>query len=131
LFLFSSRRRHTRSKRDWSSDVCSSDLLGNTAARVLGDELQHLDLRLGNAHVCAGSAHQAARGGEEVEDAGRDFGDVDVREDFLRLVPADVGLGALGGGRCATHYCSSLLVLVSCMRQGAVRWVETFLYVAS
>src|SRR5699024_2445169 len=25
---FSSRRRHTRSKRDWSSDVCSSDLRG-------------------------------------------------------------------------------------------------------
>src|SRR5699024_2391449 len=27
IFFFSSRRRHTRSKRDWSSDVCSSDLL--------------------------------------------------------------------------------------------------------
>src|SRR5699024_11834443 len=27
---FSSRRRHTRSKRDWSSDVCSSDLIHNT-----------------------------------------------------------------------------------------------------
>ena len=26
LGIFSSRRRHTRSKRDWSSDVCSSDL---------------------------------------------------------------------------------------------------------
>src|SRR5699024_11363007 len=26
FFFFSSRRRHTRSKRDWSSDVCSSDL---------------------------------------------------------------------------------------------------------
>src|SRR5699024_11610427 len=26
-FFFSSRRRHTRSKRDWSSDVCSSALL--------------------------------------------------------------------------------------------------------
>src|SRR5699024_11639194 len=25
-FFFSSRRRHTRSKRDWSSGVCSSDL---------------------------------------------------------------------------------------------------------
>src|SRR5699024_4989166 len=25
--FFSSRRRHTRSKRDWSSDVCSSDLM--------------------------------------------------------------------------------------------------------
>src|SRR2546421_10213870 len=26
IFFFSSRRRHTRSDRDWSSDVCSSDL---------------------------------------------------------------------------------------------------------
>src|SRR5258707_3915546 len=26
LFFFSSRRRHTRYWRDWSSDVCSSDL---------------------------------------------------------------------------------------------------------
>src|SRR6266536_3449181 len=26
LFFFSSRRRHTSSTRDWSSDVCSSDL---------------------------------------------------------------------------------------------------------
>src|SRR5437588_5929709 len=26
LFFFSSRRRHTRSLCDWSSDVCSSDL---------------------------------------------------------------------------------------------------------
>src|SRR3989440_9038850 len=27
FFFFSSRRRHTRSDRDWSSDVCSSDLM--------------------------------------------------------------------------------------------------------
>src|SRR5215203_2000647 len=27
LFFFSSRRRHTRYWRDWSSDVCSSDLI--------------------------------------------------------------------------------------------------------
>ena len=26
VFFFSSRRRHTRLRRDWSSDVCSSDL---------------------------------------------------------------------------------------------------------
>src|SRR5690606_40583192 len=31
FFFFSSRRRHTRFSRDWSSDVCSSDL-------VLGDQ---------------------------------------------------------------------------------------------
>src|SRR4030043_470696 len=33
-FFFSSRRRHTRCSRDWSSDVCSSDLL--TLGLVLG-----------------------------------------------------------------------------------------------
>src|SRR5690606_40252727 len=27
VFFFSSRRRHTRFSRDWSSDVCSSDLI--------------------------------------------------------------------------------------------------------
>src|SRR5205809_2616262 len=27
FFFFSSRRRHTRCSRDWSSDVCSSDLI--------------------------------------------------------------------------------------------------------
>src|SRR2546422_8576977 len=32
FFFFSSRRRHTRCSRDWSSDVCSSDLRG----QVLG-----------------------------------------------------------------------------------------------
>src|SRR5438105_15609613 len=33
FFFFSSRRRHTRSTRDWSSDVCTSDL-GDPAATV-------------------------------------------------------------------------------------------------
>src|SRR5207249_8925794 len=33
-FFFSSRRRHTRSKRDWSSDVCSSDLYCDAAAAI-------------------------------------------------------------------------------------------------
>src|SRR5207249_7248629 len=32
-----SRRRHTRSKRDWSSDVCSSDLLIETRAYARAD----------------------------------------------------------------------------------------------
>src|SRR5690606_40297684 len=31
LFFFSSRRRHTRFSRDWSSDVCSSDLVNGGA----------------------------------------------------------------------------------------------------
>src|SRR5207245_5688532 len=37
LFFFSSRRRHTRCYRDWSSDVCSSDLLFRDHAATLVD----------------------------------------------------------------------------------------------
>src|SRR5256884_6277875 len=42
LFFFSSRRRHTRCSRDWSSDVCSSDL---SVRLVVADEWHEL---LGN-----------------------------------------------------------------------------------
>src|SRR5215208_8520134 len=35
FFFFSSRRRHTRWPRDWSSDVCSSDLLHVIRAEAL------------------------------------------------------------------------------------------------
>src|SRR5690606_39924986 len=34
FFFFSSRRRHTRFSRDWSSDVCSSDLQPWTQVRL-------------------------------------------------------------------------------------------------
>src|SRR5690606_11328213 len=34
-FFFSSRRRHTRFSRDWSSDVCSSDLFQRVLTRTL------------------------------------------------------------------------------------------------
>src|SRR5699024_3721438 len=37
-FFFSSRRRHTRSKRDWSSDVCSSDLYRNKIQIPVGEK---------------------------------------------------------------------------------------------
>src|SRR2546429_5748959 len=33
-FFFSSRRRHTRCSRDWSSDVCSSDLFPGRHRRI-------------------------------------------------------------------------------------------------
>src|SRR5207253_8359497 len=35
FFFFSSRRRHTRWPRDWSSDVCSSDLQSRFVGRAL------------------------------------------------------------------------------------------------
>src|SRR5256884_4883612 len=35
MFFFSSRRRHTRCSRDWSSDVCSSDLLARSGRQEM------------------------------------------------------------------------------------------------
>src|SRR5215213_10514145 len=46
LFFFSSRRRHTSLVSDWSSDVCSSDLLalGTAEPRKNLDVLESLDV---------------------------------------------------------------------------------------
>src|SRR5437763_11483459 len=37
FFFFSSRRRHTRYIGDWSSDVCSSDLVDDLEAAIRGE----------------------------------------------------------------------------------------------
>src|SRR5438094_10654619 len=44
-FFFSSRRRHTRSYGDWSSDVCSSDLSPRRGAPRRGERLLRLAAR--------------------------------------------------------------------------------------
>src|SRR3712207_8947399 len=51
VFFFSSRRRHTRYWRDWSSDVCSSDLerrkflpKGNTMTRLWNGQKEKWEL---------------------------------------------------------------------------------------
>src|SRR5690606_40779196 len=41
-FFFSSRRRHTRFSRDWSSDVCSSDLHGDHQLRQVVQQRDQL-----------------------------------------------------------------------------------------
>src|SRR2546426_12659290 len=54
LFFFSSRRRHTRLQGDWSSDVCSSDLVGVdevVRCAVVDEERQH---RLGALRAAGG-----------------------------------------------------------------------------
>src|SRR2546421_7446131 len=47
MFFFSSRRRHTRSDRDWSSDVCSSDLVS------LGEMRRVFNLGIGMIAIVA------------------------------------------------------------------------------
>src|SRR5690606_3550681 len=52
-FFFSSRRRHTRFSRDWSSDVCSSDLTSTVLVHL---SRQHLNRLLAPAEYRA-AAH--------------------------------------------------------------------------
>src|SRR5690606_40810738 len=53
-FFFSGRRRHTRFSRDWSSDVCSSDLQSGVLqhAQIMIVELVTMTMALAN-HVRA------------------------------------------------------------------------------
>src|SRR5690606_39730667 len=60
LFFFSSRRRHTRFSRDWSSDVCSSDLLlGELAVRVHVVDADAEHLGAGRPHLVDRVAERA------------------------------------------------------------------------
>src|SRR3989440_4205666 len=50
FFFFSSRRRHTRSDRDWSSDVCSSDL-GTDTTDALQDQATSSSSAMNNGNT--------------------------------------------------------------------------------
>src|SRR2546422_8590896 len=68
FFFFSSRRRHTRCSRDWSSDVCSSDLVtGAIVGEGLGDKVALItDGRFSGAthgHMVGHVSPEAAVGG--------------------------------------------------------------------
>src|SRR5207245_4629371 len=57
FFFFSSRRRHTRCYRDWSSDVCSSDLLIRSRVSYIPAAT---DLSCGQSRAVCSPSHPAA-----------------------------------------------------------------------
>src|SRR3712207_5430007 len=62
LFFFSSRRRHTRYWRDWSSDVCSSDLVPNIVFEVVaGGALASLVVPMLAGGIATGDREQVRR----------------------------------------------------------------------
>src|SRR5699024_11576402 len=82
FFFFSSRSRHTRSKRDWSSDVCSSDLtLLNLIPRIF-----------------------KATSGEILID-GREVNEWPLKDlrDTIGLVPQQIGRASCRGGVLTTN----------------------------
>src|SRR5699024_5099893 len=57
---FSSRRRHTRSKRHWSSDVCSSDLDGKIHALQISTESSVRTVQERSKELVTGRLHDVA-----------------------------------------------------------------------
>src|SRR5690625_7681320 len=103
VFFFSSRRRHTRWPRDWSSDVCSSDLLlqslgGGSRFGLAADDL----LEGGARGVGEGRGgvvevgQQGALGGDGVEGLGDVHVDPRVGGEVGRVVD---GRAAVRGDR--------------------------------
>src|SRR5207247_4257123 len=97
LFFFSSRRRHTRSTRDWSSDVCSSDLdqMKQAFYNVIKNSLEamhrHGTLRIrtdmDDTHVIIRFVDTG--GGMSAENLSRVF------EPYFTTKPSGTGLGLL------------------------------------
>src|SRR5690606_39788870 len=83
-FFFSSRRRHTRFSRDWSSDVCSSDLdrYGDIWGGFI---LKHLaDLR-GDAVVAGGPMIRHLKAGDYTRNIWQEHVCHLVNDEFLEL----------------------------------------------
>src|SRR5207245_1483503 len=98
LFFFSSRRRHTRCYRDWSSDVCSSDLIASSkpagavgAARLAAlagfEDAIGLDMGGTSTDVCVIAGGAAERTSE------RQIGGLPIR-----LPSVDIHTVGAGGG---------------------------------
>src|SRR5690606_41040233 len=97
LFLFSSRRRHTIFSRDWSSDVCSSDLLISPLQKLLLE----LVFLFGEVAVEVGddAVHgrvDQVRGGEGVGPVLGEIGRAACREGVWRYADGRASARAMG-----------------------------------
>src|SRR3712207_1165617 len=102
FFFFSSRRRHTRYWRDWSSDVCSSDLVAAGA----GDHhrLHGLVLLAGPEEVgelAVAVERERVLPLRPVQRHGRDLA-LDAKEEVRRTVAAERQRDGVGG---SAHAC--------------------------
>src|SRR5690606_40593662 len=85
-FFFSSRRRHTRFSRDWSSDVCSSDLADHEAGHArVGDRQDAFvfDRHKERNNGATGAHHVAV-----------------THDRKLGLMPASIGVTEIGRASC-------------------------------
>src|SRR2546430_7185000 len=113
LFFFSSRRRHTRFDCDWSSDVCSSDLVGvRVRAARDGDHRREFGIRdrsEGAGHPGKEDRHDDRRAGAHMARVPRDRGP-DGGEDPRPDDRADAERGELEGAQRALEPTADLAV---------------------
>src|SRR5690625_3410517 len=123
IFFFSSRRRHTRWPRDWSSDVCSSDLIasvGQWRGVSSGDNTTWLECRTQFAETFGGgfTADNGIVGAVDFlgtfgsEDGGRHWEDLGAQAAFFGGCPSALlrlcGKGVLVFARNAVALCDDL-----------------------
>src|SRR4030043_2228771 len=84
VFFFSSRRRHTRCSRDWSSDVCSSDLAA--VIRVTTSDLGLTMKAIRGTHVAFYVPEQKMH--QWVVPQGYDYGEILTEGAAIRLPDA-------------------------------------------
>src|SRR5690606_39281661 len=90
-FFFSSRRRHTRFSRDWSSDVCSSDLICHSKTRNLAEHVRRADIVVAAVGVAELVRGEWLKPGATVIDVGMNkkdnklCGDVHFRSEERRV----------------------------------------------
>src|SRR5437870_12479246 len=108
FFFFSSRRRHTRWPRDWSSDVCSSDLGRRGGARDRDRVAGVPESRL-RAHQARPDAARDRRWTEPVRPAAHGTAGVHLRE---HRPPGGMRILVTGAaGFLGSHLCDRLLAL--------------------
>src|SRR2546422_2783028 len=120
FFFFSSRRRHTRCSRDWSSDVCSSDLHWNDITAYFPEGPTGTDPQTGQPTgvrwVCGtartdkfGPVDFAVRASDAGEPGTADEFDIQLTQNGLPVYTTFVGThhqlggGTGGGGNIQLH----------------------------
>src|SRR5438034_572880 len=115
FFFFSSRRRHTRSLCDWSSDVCSSDL---AQSQVSQDPQRHLARSRGpqtadGSRRAARHRRRVGRRGRRADAADVGRGAADPRDRARRTPPVDGDAGRARRGHDVSLDFKSRTVIVT------------------